>query len=77
MTHKIRCTFQPDVELEVEGPEYLDLLAQGVVLDAARGPKPTTAKGPEPTTAHLARVRDKTAASRPADGPKTSTEKGA
>lgn len=33
MGHKIRTTIQPDVEIEVEGPELLDLQRQGLVLN--------------------------------------------
>lgn len=54
MKRKVRTTFQPDVEIEVEGPEYLDLLLQGVIRPAPAGadsdqPRPP-AKSADPTT---------------------------
>lgn len=56
MKHKIRTRKQPDVVIEVEGPEYLDLLRQGLVL-------PEKTPTPDPAVAN-----GKTSASRPAAG---------
>lgn len=37
--HKVRTTMRPDVEIEVEGPELLDLQRQGLlVADAVKPP---------------------------------------
>ncbi|MDQ3760974.1 MAG: hypothetical protein M3460_04545 [Actinomycetota bacterium] len=33
MTHKVRTTMQPDVELEVDDAEYTDLKRQGVLVE--------------------------------------------
>ncbi len=32
-TRKVRTTFQPDVELEVDAAEYLDLERQGLLVE--------------------------------------------
>ncbi len=37
-TRKVRTTFQPDVELEVGPPEYLDLARQGLLVDQNKKP---------------------------------------
>lgn len=56
MRHRIRTTFQPDTEIEVEGPEYLDLLKQGVVLHPLPAPAADPEASPffEPVTARKA-----------------------
>lgn len=37
-TRKVRTTFQPDVELEVDDAEYLDLQRQGLLVEAKKKP---------------------------------------
>lgn len=51
MIHKIRTTMQPDVELEVEDTEYLDLKRQGLIAvdyDEQTPAEPEQAAAPAP-----------------------------
>lgn len=46
MSHKVRTTINPDVELEVDDAEYADLVGQGLVIEGknkAPEPVPTVA----------------------------------
>lgn len=47
---KVRTTLRPDVEIEVEAPEYLDLQRQGLLLPAEEpvGALSSPALAPEP-----------------------------
>ncbi len=45
---KVRTTMQPDVEIEVDDAEYLDMQRQGLLLDEPKAePKPVKAAAPE------------------------------
>ena len=51
MTHKIRTTMQPTVDLEVEDAEYLDLKRQGLIaVDDEQASTDTQAAADNPAT---------------------------
>ncbi|MFE8961743.1 hypothetical protein [Streptomyces iakyrus] len=42
----VRTTLQPDVDLEVSDPEYVDLKRQGLLVEEAESDKPSPAAAP-------------------------------
>lgn len=49
MTHKVRTTLRPWLEMEVSDKEYLDLQRQGLLVDDPEPAAPTAAPKKTPT----------------------------